>query len=209
MSKVDFRKKFQERIEELKEIFPPLGRDPGTSCAALTLTNILEILDGDELKSHFFNNLAIPFSGLASYTTQKNWKGACGAVGGAMAAIGIIMTPIYLLSMLRLVFYNSNEALACDIDKAKQKKPTNEPAVCFGNSCVLPGEAPFEDANPREIFIAACFLVLILGIGIYPKLATQMYDVKTVAINAEVRHSQTIIAQQQHSSIVQIATINE
>ena len=29
-----------------------------------------------------------------------------------LAAVGIIMTPIYLLSMIRLVFFNSNEALA-------------------------------------------------------------------------------------------------
>jgi len=111
--------------------------------------------------------------------------------------------------MLRLVFFNSNEALACDIDKAQLRKPTNEPAVCFGNSCVLPGEAAFDDANSREIFIAACFLVVILGIGIYPKLFTQMYDVKTVAINAEVVQSQLAIAEQQPPALTQIATINE
>ena len=125
-----------------------------------------------------------------------------------LAAIGIIMTPIYLLSMLRLVFFNSNEALACDIDRAKMKKPTNEPAVCFGNSCALPGEAPFDDANPREIFIAACFLVVILGIGIYPKLFTQMYDVKTVAINADVRQSQVTVAQQKQLTIAQAPALN-
>ena len=124
-----------------------------------------------------------------------------------LAAVGIIMTPIYLLSMLRLVFFNSNEALACDIDVIKTTKPTNEVAVCFGNSCVLPGEAPFEDATPREIFIAACFLMMIVGIGVYPKLATQMYDTTTVAINADVRHSQTIIAQQQHTTIAQAPSI--
>ena len=124
-----------------------------------------------------------------------------------LAAVGIIMTPIYLLSMLRLVFFNSNEALACDIDVIKTKKPINEVAVCFGNNCTLPGEAPFEDATPREIFIAACFLFLIVGIGVYPKLATQMYDTTTVAINANVRHSQTIIAQQQHPTIARVPTI--
>lgn len=126
-----------------------------------------------------------------------------------LAAVGIIMTPIYLLSMLRLVFFSSNEALACDIDKAKTKLPTNDAAVCFGNSCALPGEAPFEDANPREIFIAACFLILILGIGIYPKLTTQMYDVKTVAINAEVRQSQMLIAQQKSTTLAQTFTVQE
>ena len=124
-----------------------------------------------------------------------------------LAAVGIIMTPIYLLSMLRLVFFNSNEALACDIDIIKTTKPTNEVAVCFGNSCVLPGEAPFEDATPREVFIAACFLFLIVGIGIYPKLATQMYDTTTVAINANVRNSQMIVAQQQHTTIAQAPVI--
>ena len=126
-----------------------------------------------------------------------------------LAAIGIIMTPIYLLSMLRLVFFNSNEALACDVDEAKLKKPTNEPAVCFGNNCALPGEAPFDDANPREIFIAACFLFMIVGIGLYPKLFTQMYDVKTVAINSEMRQSQLAMTQQQQVTIAQAPVIGE
>ena len=126
-----------------------------------------------------------------------------------LAAVGIIMTPIYLLSMLRLVFFNSNEALACDLDQAKMYTPNNEVAVCFGNSCVLPDEAPFEDARPREVFIAASFLILILSIGVYPKLATQMYDAKTVAINAQMRQSQTIIAQQKQSDVPQIAIVKE
>ena len=111
-----------------------------------------------------------------------------------LAAVGLILTPIYLLSMLRLVFFNSNEALACDIDKSTINSSSNENAVCFGNSCALPGEAPFDDAKPREIFIAACFLLLIVGIGVYPKFTTQMYDVKTVALNAEVRQSYTQVA---------------
>ena len=90
---------------------------------------------------------------------------------------------------------------------AKLKKPTNEAAVCFGNNCVLPGEAPFDDANPREIFIAACFLFMIVGIGLYPKLATQMYDMKTVAINAEVRQSQVAVAQQKQITVAQAPAI--
>ena len=89
------------------------------------------------------------------------------------------------------------------------RKPTNEAAVCFGNSCVLPGEATFNDANPREIFIAACFLIMILSIGVYPKLATGMYDVKTVAINAQVRQSQMIVAQQKQPALAQMAIINK
>lgn len=155
--------------------------------------------------SGFASEIAI-FVGMA---TNDVYSPTFSTVTIFLAAVGIIMTPIYLLSMLRLVFFNSNEALACDIDQAKMKKPTNEPAVCFGNSCVLPGEAPFDDANSREIFIAACFLVMIVGIGLYPKLFTQMYDVKTVAINAEVSQSQVIIAQQKHMTLAQAPIIGE
>lgn len=155
--------------------------------------------------SGFASEIAI-FVGMA---TNDVYSPTFSTVTIFLAAIGIIMTPIYLLSMLRLVFFNSNEALACDIDQAKMKKPTNEPAVCFGNSCVLPGEAPFDDANPREIFIAACFLIMIVGIGLYPKLFTQIYDVKTVALNAEVSQSQVIIAQQKHITLAQAPVIRE
>jgi NAD(P)H-quinone oxidoreductase subunit 4 len=155
--------------------------------------------------SGFASEIAI-FVGMA---TNDVYSPTFSTVMIILAAVGIIMTPIYLLSMLRLVFFNSNEALACDIDQAKMRKPTNEPAVCFGTSCVLPGEAPFDDANPREIFIAACFLVMIVGIGIYPKLFTQMYDVKTVAINTEVRQSQVIVAQQKHMTLAQAPIIGE
>ena len=162
-------------------------------------------------------SLALPgMSGFASeiavfvgFTSNDIYNPTFSTVLVFLAAVGIIMTPIYLLSMLRLVFFNSNEALACDIDRIKTKKPTNEVAVCFGNSCVLPGQAPFEDATPREVFIATCFLVLIVGIGIYPKLATQMYDSTTVAINANVRHSQTIIAQEQHVTLAQATIVQK
>ena len=77
----------------------------------------------------------------------------------------------------------------------RKEDPNNDEAVCFGTNCVLPANAGFGDAKPRELFIAACFLVLILGIGFYPKLAMQVYDVKTVAVNAEVRQSYTQISQ--------------
>ena len=148
-------------------------------------------------------SLALPgMSGFASeiavfvgISTSDIYNPAFRTVIVFLAAVGLIMTPIYLLSMLRLVFFNSNEALACDISKVKLPTPSNEKAVCFGNSCVLPEEARFDDANPREIFIAACFLILIVGIGVYPKLTTQMYDATTVAINAEVLNAHDKIAQ--------------
>ncbi|MGB7274914.1 MAG: hypothetical protein WBC69_16600, partial [Geitlerinemataceae cyanobacterium] len=37
-------------------------------------------------------------------------------------------------------------------------------------------------------------IVLIVGIGVYPKWATQMYDVKTVALNTEMRESYVQVA---------------
>jgi NAD(P)H-quinone oxidoreductase subunit 4 len=75
------------------------------------------------------------------------------------------------------------------------KNQGNQEAVCFGTNCVLPADAEFSDARPREVFIAICFLALIIGIGVYPKMVMQMYDVKTVAVNAQVRQSYTQIAE--------------
>ncbi|NJM71692.1 MAG: NAD(P)H-quinone oxidoreductase subunit 4 [Scytonema sp. RU_4_4] len=112
-----------------------------------------------------------------------------------LAAVGVILTPIYLLSMLRQVFYGSGAALSCEIGNVGSENQDDEGAVCFGTDCLLPNQAVYNDARPRELFIAACFLLPIIGIGFYPKLATQIYDVKTVAVNTQVRQSYTQIAQ--------------
>ncbi|MEL6441566.1 MAG: NAD(P)H-quinone oxidoreductase subunit 4 [Cyanobacteria bacterium J06621_8] len=160
-------------------------------------------------------SLALPgMSGFASelavfvgMTTNGVYSPAFSTMLIFLAAVGLIMTPVYLLSMVRLVFFNSNEALACDLSQAKINQPTNDAAVCFGNSCALPGEAPFDDANPREIFIAVCFLVMIVGIGLYPKLFTQVYDVKTVALNAKVTQSHIASVQQKQAIIAQAPAI--
>jgi NAD(P)H-quinone oxidoreductase subunit 4 len=112
----------------------------------------------------------------------------------ALAAVGLILTPVYLLSMLRQVFYSS-EAPSCDMDNKSWQNAGDQEAVCFGTNCVLPANAIYSDAKPRELFIALSFLVLIVAIGVYPKLATEMYDVKTVAVNTHVRDSYSQIAQ--------------
>ncbi|MDZ8222321.1 NAD(P)H-quinone oxidoreductase subunit 4 [Nostoc sp. ChiVER01] len=112
-----------------------------------------------------------------------------------LAAVGVILTPIYLLSMLREVFYGKDAALLCDINNASLENQEDEGTVCFGTDCVVPEEAVYDDARPREVFIAACFLLMIIGIGFYPKMAMQMYDVKTVAINANLRQSYAIVSQ--------------
>ena len=88
-----------------------------------------------------------------------------------LAAVGLILTPMYLLDLLRQVFYG-------------QSNP--ELATLVGM-----------DAKPREVFITACLLIPIIGIGLYPKVATQTYDVKTVAVAAQARNVLTLVAQKQ------------
>ncbi|NEO65501.1 MAG: NAD(P)H-quinone oxidoreductase subunit 4, partial [Moorea sp. SIO4G2] len=81
-----------------------------------------------------------------------------------LAAIGVILTPVYLLSMLREILYG----------------PENKELVAH--------EALI-DAEPREVFIIACLLVPIIGIGLYPKIVTQIYDATTVQLTARLRNS--------------------
>ena len=147
-------------------------------------------------------SLALPgMSGFASeisvfvgMTTSDIYSPTFRTVTVFLAAVGVILTPIYLLSMLRQVFYG--ESAQCDlVNPGSPSDPGNQEANCFGTNCVLPGNADFKDASPREVFIAACFLMLVVGIGFYPKLATQMYDATTVAVNAQVRDSYIQVAQ--------------
>ncbi|MDM9379284.1 NAD(P)H-quinone oxidoreductase subunit 4 [Chlorogloeopsis sp. ULAP01] len=129
-------------------------------------------------------------------TTSDIYSSTFCTVTVFLAAVGVILTPIYLLSMLRQVFYGTGAELKCSLTDVGLQNQEAEEAVCFGTDCVLPNEAIYRDASPREVFIAACFLVIIIGIGLYPKMAMQMYDVKTVAVNAQVRQSYTIISQE-------------
>lgn len=144
-------------------------------------------------------SLALPgMSGFASevlvfvgITTSDIYSSTFRIVTVVLAGVGLILTPIYLLSMLRQVFYNTGVAPACIITDGGQQVTDDDEAVCFGTNCVLPGNAIYSDAKPREVLIAACFLVLIIGIGLYPKLVTNVYDVKMVAVNSQVRDSYT------------------
>jgi NAD(P)H-quinone oxidoreductase subunit 4 len=104
-------------------------------------------------------------------TTSDVYNSSFKVVVVLLAAVGLIVTPIYLLSMLRRVFYgNANPELKL--------------------------EKYLGDASPREIFVAACLLVPIIGIGLYPKMLTQTYDVTTVAVAAQVRDALPVIAQE-------------
>lgn len=88
-----------------------------------------------------------------------------------LAAVGVILSPIYLLSMLREVFYGKE-----NVELAKQFKIT--------------------DIRPRESFIVACLVLPIVAIGVYPKLATGLFDAKTVAVASQVRTVLPIVAEQ-------------
>lgn len=82
----------------------------------------------------------------------------------SLAAVGVILTPIYLLSMLREMLYG----------------PENEELVSHTNLI---------DAEPREVFIIACLLIPIIGIGLYPKVVTQIYDSTTHKLTLLLRNS--------------------
>ncbi len=81
-----------------------------------------------------------------------------------LAAIGVILTPVYLLSMLREILYG----------------PENKELV---------SHEKLVDAEPREVFVIASLLVPIIGIGLYPKVVTQMYDSTTSQLTALMRQS--------------------
>ncbi|RMF23168.1 MAG: NADH-quinone oxidoreductase subunit M, partial [Cyanobacteria bacterium J083] len=99
--------------------------------------------------SGFVSEIAI-FLGL---TTSDVYSSTFKVVVVFLTAVGLILTPVYLLSMLRVVFYG---------------KPNQSLQLPKYNL----------DAQPREIFITACLLIPIIGIGLYPKLETGTYDVK-------------------------------
>nr|YP_004376556.1 NADH-plastoquinone oxidoreductase subunit 4 [Ptilidium ciliare var. pulcherrimum]ADK89650.1 NADH-plastoquinone oxidoreductase subunit 4 [Ptilidium ciliare var. pulcherrimum] len=71
----------------------------------------------------------------------------------AIQAIGIILTPIYLLSMLRQMFYGYK---------------LSNISITY-----------LMDAGPREIFISICLFIPIIGIGIYPNFVLFIWDNKT------------------------------
>ena len=112
--------------------------------------------------SGFVSELTV-FLGIA---TSDAYSGIFKTGMVVLAAVGLILTPIYLLSMLRQVFYGQSHS-GIMIEKY------------------------LGDAKPREVFITACLLLPIIGIGLYPKLATRTYDVKTVEVALKARDAVT------------------
>jgi NAD(P)H-quinone oxidoreductase subunit 4 len=121
--------------------------------------------------SGFVGELSI-FLGL---TTSDVYSSGFKTIVIFLAAVGLMITPVYLLSMLRRVFFG-------------QERDT------------VPIE-PWLDIKPRELVITMSFLIPIIGIGLYPKLATQAYDTTTVAVAAHLRDALPTIARVEDTSL--------
>ena len=67
-----------------------------------------------------------------------------------LAAIGVILTPIYLLSMLREIFFGKENKELID-------------------------HANLVDAEPREVYVISALLVPIIAIGLYPSIMIDSY----------------------------------
>jgi NAD(P)H-quinone oxidoreductase subunit 4 len=121
--------------------------------------------------SGFVGELSI-FLGL---TTSDVYSNSFKTIVIFLSAVGLVITPVYLLSMLRRVFFG-------------QERDT------------VPIE-PWLDIKPRELVITMSFLMPIIGIGLYPKLATQSYDTTTVAVAAHLRDALPTIARVEDTSL--------
>ncbi|KAG8483340.1 hypothetical protein CXB51_022534 [Gossypium anomalum] len=71
-------------------------------------------------------------------------------------AIGMILTPIYSLSMSRQMFYGY--------------KLFNAPSSYFF------------DSGPRELFVSICIFLPVIGIGIYPDFVLSLSGEKVETI---------------------------
>ncbi|WP_069790082.1 NAD(P)H-quinone oxidoreductase subunit 4 [Cyanobacterium sp. IPPAS B-1200] len=128
--------------------------------------------------SGFVSELSI-FLGIAQ---SDAYSSTFKVVVTVLAGVGLILTPIYLLSMLRVVFYGKKE-----------------------NALQLPRFGV--DANPREVFITVCLILPIIGIGLYPKLITSTYDVDTVQVASKVRASLPVIVEN-HVTAIKVAEVD-
>tara|TARA_Y100001968_G_scaffold333042_1_gene393774 strand:- start:796 stop:2469 length:1674 start_codon:yes stop_codon:yes gene_type:complete len=93
----------------------------------------------------------------AGFVTDESYTLPFRIVMASLAAIGVILTPVYLLSMLREIFFGKeNSKLVENVDLV--------------------------DAEPREIYIISTLLVPIIGIGLYPRLMTDSYKASIEAL---------------------------
>ncbi len=75
-----------------------------------------------------------------------------------LAAIGLVLTPVYLLSMCRRVFFGPR----------------------------IPALAVVGDMRPRELVIGLSLLVPTLVIGFWPRVAIDIYEATTTALSVDL-----------------------
>ncbi len=84
-------------------------------------------------------------------TSQNDFTSIFRAITIVLAAIGLVLTPVYLLSMCRRVFFGPR----------------------------IPAVSLTEDMNPRELVIGLSLLVPTLAIGFWPRIAIDLYESST------------------------------
>jgi NAD(P)H-quinone oxidoreductase subunit 4 len=110
-------------------------------------------------------SLALPgMSGFVSelmvfvgFVTSEAYTLSFRVVMSILAAVGVILTPVYLLSMLREIFFGKENA-------------------------TLASHTHLVDAEPREIYVISALLVPIIGIGLYPRIMTDTYRASIEAL---------------------------
>ena len=116
----------------------------------------------------------------AGFVTDEVYTLPFRVVMAGFAAFGVILTPIYLLSMLREIFFG--------------KENSN-----------LVSNAQLVDAEPREIYIIGSLLVPIIGIGLYPRIMTDTY---IASIDGLVRRDLGAIERINKESIDLVGKVN-
>jgi NAD(P)H-quinone oxidoreductase subunit 4 len=81
-----------------------------------------------------------------------------------LAAIGLVLTPVYLLSLCRRVFFGPR----------------------------IPALAVVGDMNPRELLIGLMLLVPTLMIGFWPRVAIDLYEASTNALATQLADSASV-----------------
>ncbi|EAQ69873.1 NADH dehydrogenase I subunit NdhD (chain 4 or M) [Synechococcus sp. RS9909] len=98
-------------------------------------------------------------------TSQEQFTTLFRVITVVVAAIGLVLTPIYLLSLCRRVFFGPR----------------------------IPALAFVDDMSPRELVIGLTLLVPTLTIGIWPRVAMDVYEASTDAL-AETLSGHSLMA---------------
>jgi len=87
-------------------------------------------------------------------TSQEGFTSLFRAITILLAAIGLVLTPIYLLSMCRRVFFGPR----------------------------IPSLSIVKEMDVRELSIGLTLLVPTLVIGFWPRIAIDLYEASTTAL---------------------------